>query len=73
MFIRFDYRCPDCGHEEERFIKKEEMDDQWHESCALDPICESYAHDSNPDQGHMTRLPAATRTNFRFNDKKLKR
>lgn len=66
MYIRFNYRCPDCGHEEERFIKKAAMDDQQ---------CPNYVtpNAENPCFSMvMTRLPAAPRTLFRFNDRKLK-
>ncbi len=61
MYIRFNYRCSTCGHEEERFIKKEAMDKQ---PC---PQVHNVRHPI-----FMTRLPAAPRTLFRFNDKKLK-
>lgn len=30
MYITFTYRCPECGHEEDRFVKKSEMDSQTH-------------------------------------------
>lgn len=59
MFIRFNYRCPRCGHEEERFIKKDQMDNQFHDDeCGSGFL--------------MIRLPAAPRTHFRFADRKLK-
>jgi len=58
MFIRFNYRCPTCGHEEERFIKRDQMDRQFHSHGSSDRL--------------MTRLPAAPATTFRFADKKLK-
>ena len=58
MYIRFNYRCSTCGHEEDRFIKKEVMDRQYCFKC-----------DSTE---YMLRLPAAPRTTFRFHDKKLK-
>jgi len=67
MYITFDYRCPE-GHHEERFVKKSEMDDQWcnhiHESGfgKLGKTCDA----------PMTRLPAGTRTTFRYADTKLK-
>jgi len=61
MYIRFDYVCPDCGHEEERFVKKEDMDFQF---CgSMDKMLHR----------PMTRLPAAPVTHFRFNDTTLKR
>ncbi len=59
MFIRFNFRCKGCGHEEERFIKKDVMDAQFHD-C-----------DENTKR-LMTRLPAAPRTTFRFADRSLK-
>lgn len=63
MYIRFDYRCPSCGFQEERFVKKVEMDEQMHYYCK----------GKYPGTVHrMTRLPAAPRTTFRFHDKKLK-
>lgn len=67
MFITFDYLCPDCEHRETRFVRKSEMDDQQ---------CPNYVA-PNPEKPCfsmvMTRLPPATRTTFRFADKKLKR
>ncbi len=56
MYVRFNYRCPNCREEEERFVKKDVMDAQT--CCRKDTV--------------MTRLPAAPATHFRFNDKKLK-
>lgn len=63
MYITFDYRCPYCEHEESRFVKRTEMDDQ---ECTH-PGLPSW-HVPAP----MTRLPAGTRTTFRFADTKLK-
>ena len=57
MFITFDYRCPD-GHEEERLVLRKEMDAQ---RCR-EGDCKK----------RMIRLPAGTRTTFRFADTKLK-
>ena len=53
--------CPDCGAEEERFIKKDKMDDQWcgHFGCMTPSTL-------------MIRLPAAPRTTFRWHDRNLK-
>jgi len=62
MFIRFNYKCRSCGHEEERFIKKADMDNQW---CP-----DGRFH--TPGQP-MDRLPAAPVTHFKFNDTNLKR
>jgi len=62
MYVRFNYKCSFCGHEEERFIKKDVMDKQYchktHLGFSIKP---------------MTRLLSATHTLFRFNDTKLKR
>lgn len=65
-YITFDYKCPDCGHVDTRMVKREEMDDQQ---------CPNYV---TPNVEHpcfsmaMTRLPAGTRTTFRFADTTLK-
>ena len=57
MYITFDYKCPECGHVESRFVKREHMDVQ----------------DCNEPCNHpMRRLPAGTRTTFKFADTKLK-
>lgn len=74
MFVLFDYRCPDCGFTEERFVRREEMDDQWHYECCVDPAIEDddERHEYLSELGHMTRLPAGTRTTFRFADTRLK-
>lgn len=55
-FITFDYRCLQCGHEEERLVLKSEMDAQRCKHC----------------NGQTARMPAATRTTFRYADTKLK-
>ena len=60
MYITFTYRCPSCGHEEDRFVRRAEMDTQ---SCDKHDV----------QLGPMVKLPPATRTHFRFHDKKLKR
>ncbi len=57
MYITFDYKCTTCGDTYTRFVKREEKDNQ---ICA----CQSVTP--------MTRLPAGTRTTFRFADTKLK-
>lgn len=57
-FITFDFRCTGCGHEEERMVLRKEMDAQ---RCRQDGCKE-----------RLTRLPAGTRTHFRFADTKLK-
>ena len=67
MFIKFDYRCPDCGFQEERFVRKELMESQQ---------CPNYAHPTDEKPCYsmvMTRLPAAPRTTFRFADRRLKK
>lgn len=60
MFISFDYKCK-SGHVDSRLVKRDQMDNQF---CFHD------------DHGgfilRMTRLPAGTRTTFRFADTKLK-
>lgn len=61
MFISFDYKCPDCGHFDSRFVKKSEMDSQW---------CDKHPGIRKPF--FMIRLPAGTRTTFRHADTKLK-
>lgn len=57
MYVTFDYRCPSCGAEETRFVKKVEVHQQ---RCKC-----RYS-------GHMVKLPAGTRTTFRYADTKLK-
>lgn len=59
MYITFDYKCPQHGIVS-RFVKKTEMDEQY---CDV-------PHPGNPEP--MLRLPAGTRTTFRFADTKLK-
>ena len=59
MFITFRYRCPTCGHEEDRFVRRDQMDVQ---------TCERHKQSTL-----MARLPAAPRTTFRFADRNLKR
>lgn len=58
MFISFDYRCRSCFAVDSRFVKKMEKDEQRCNEC-----------DSTTP---LTRLPAGTRTTFRFADNKLK-
>lgn len=59
MFIAFTYKCPACGHTEDRFVRRSEMDVQ---------VCTR-----NKAMRLMTRLPAGTRTTFKFADGRLKR
>lgn len=58
MFISFDYRCPSCFTVDSRFIRKSEMDAQTCDEC------------DSPTP--LVRLPAGTRTTFRFADTRLK-
>lgn len=66
MYITFTYRCTGCGHEEDRFVKKQEMDEQVC-SARLPRGVTDY-----PCESPMVKLPAGTRTHFRFADRKLK-
>ena len=56
MYITFDYKCPTCASVDSRFVKRTEMDKQTCETCDV----------------VLTRLPAGTRTTFRYADQKLK-
>jgi len=59
-FITFDYGCTSCAHREEnKLVRRSEMDSQTHE-----------APDGRTHE--MTKLPAGSRTHFRFADTKLK-
>ncbi len=57
-YITFTYRCSEGDHEEDRLVRREEQHNQY---CELHPF-----------QGPMTKLPAGTRTTFRYADTKLK-
>lgn len=57
MYITFDYKCDTCGDVKSRFVRREEKDSQ---HCACGSITP------------MRRLPAGTRTTFKFADTKLK-
>lgn len=57
-YITFDYQCPDGCEIDTRMVQREEMNNQW---------CPKH---SCPKP--MNRLPAGTRTTFRFADTKLK-
>ena len=59
-FITFDYKCsdPNCAGYEERLVLRKDMDAQ---RCN-EPDCTAI----------MRRLPAGTRTTFKFADTKLK-
>ncbi|MHC4302660.1 MAG: FmdB family zinc ribbon protein [Planctomycetota bacterium] len=58
-YITFDYRCPQCGHQEPRLVKRNVQDAQFHE-C-----------DENTRR-LMVKLPANPKTTFRYADTKLK-
>jgi len=58
-YITFDYKCPQCGDIDTRLVKREDMDLQFHD-C-----------DANTTR-LMVKLPAGTRTTFRFADRRLK-
>jgi putative FmdB family regulatory protein len=53
MFMTFDYKCIECKKREERFVKREERDNQYCSKCGQ----------------AMLRVPHAVRTTFKFNDK----
>lgn len=57
-YITFDYRCRQCGNTESRLVRRSEMDRQFCQHEHSDQL--------------MNRLPAGTRTTFRFADPKLK-
>ena len=61
MYITFDYKCPNCGHVESRFVRRDAMDCQYHYECTREGM-----------HPMMDRLPAGTRTTFKFADTKLK-
>lgn len=56
MYITFDFKCPTCALVDSRFVRRDDMDKQKCEAC--DEV--------------LIRLPAGTRTTFRFADGKLK-
>lgn len=58
MYITFDYRCSDCFAVDTRFVRKSEKDEQHCKECDS-PL-------------PLVRLPAGTRTTFRYADRKLK-
>lgn len=57
MYITFDYKCSACELVVSRMVKRSEQDDQRCECGNIEK---------------MTKLPAGTRTHFRFADTKLK-
>jgi ribosomal protein L37AE/L43A len=56
MYITFDYKCPSCQQFDTKFVRRDEMDLQKCEDCNVE----------------LVRLPAGTRTTFRFADTTLK-
>ena len=67
MYITFDYKCPTCGHVESRFVRRSEMDEQFCNQELDAGLLGLY------DCRHrLIRLPAGTRTTFRFADTNLK-
>ena len=60
-FITFDYKCTACKRVVTRMVRRPEMDKQF---------CKTNCDGDHPTP--MTRLPAGTRTTFRFADTKLK-
>lgn len=63
MYISFDYRCPECNSEASLFVRREDMDEQ---------VCRHCVSGNPHNDVRMTRLPAATKTHFKFADQKLK-
>lgn len=61
MYITFDFKCLTCKQVDTRLVRREHMDMQ---VCTQGTGC---------DGTDMIRLPAGTRTTFRFADRKLKR
>lgn len=61
MFSTFLYHCGRCGHEAERFVRREMMDLQQCYEChdRVDPF----------DFVIMSRLPSAVRTTFKHADR----
>lgn len=55
-YVVFDYVCTKCQHTEESMVFRHQMDNQHCPRCGT----------------KMVRLPAGTRTHFRFADTKLK-
>lgn len=65
MYVTFDFECPHCGRVEERFVKRDQVDNQ-------DCVC-VHGLPSRYHHMKMKRLPAGTRTTFRFADEALKK
>lgn len=61
-FVSFDFKCPNCGHVESRFVRRDQMDAQLCH-CSTAKI---------RTLGPMQRLPAGTRTTFKFADTNFK-
>lgn len=62
-YITFDFKCTKCDTVDSRMVKRKDMDNQ---------TCDR-AGTLFPCLGTMYKLPANTRTTFRFADEKLKR
>ncbi len=62
MYITFNFKCSACGHTDVRMVDRSKVDSQ---------VCRK-ASTTFPCLGLMAKLPAGTRTHFRFNDTKLK-
>ena len=57
-FVTFDFECNRCGKQyPDKMVLRKDMDAQRCDDC----------------KGQLRRLPAATRTTFRFADRKLKK
>jgi predicted nucleic acid-binding Zn ribbon protein len=53
MYVSYDYKCQWCNITQNRFIDKKEKDNQTCKRC----------------NAPMLKLPPATKTTFKFNDK----
>lgn len=51
--MSFDYKCIECKTREERFVSRDDRDNQYCKKC----------------QVPMIRVPHVVRTDFKFNDK----
>lgn len=58
----YDYRCPACGHREERFVSVDGMDAQYHAPCPKAV--------NSRKMILMARLPPATPTTWHFADRR---
>lgn len=62
-FVTHAFKCESCGHEEERWVLKREVDAQ---------RCKALVCETHECKGRMRRMPSPTRTTFKFADRKLK-